>query len=127
MNEFCLITTKSIHDYNQSAIPTTATTIPLYTNLSHYIKNKSREKDENLFSEFLHKDNIKHLSTFHEEKSFNKRSSINSIAFQFPNFVHITKSKKKQTLRRRFFFTFICLFVIILAIILTIVLIVRFS
>ena len=100
MNEFCFIKTKSIHDDNQSAITTTATTIPLYTN------NKKEE--------FINKDIMRH-------------SSINSIAFQFPNFVHLTQSKKKQTLCRRFFFTFICLFVIIFAIILTILLILRFS
>jgi hypothetical protein len=77
---------------------------------------------------------------FDNKKSADKRSSINSIAFQyikepirscnmkqFPNLVRLTKSKKKQTLLRRFFYTFICLFVVLVAISLTILLIVRFS
>ena len=136
--------TNAWSSFNQSAITSTATTIPLYLHRAkvNYRRRPTRASTKSQSTGLLTRPHRMEdaLSPAHNDRRFEERPSVDALAYQylqepagscnmksFPSFNQIIESKRRQLLYRRILFTFLCLLVMILSVIITILLIIRFS
>ena len=130
-------TTDVYRSFNQSAITSTGTTVPLYFNKHQqsYTKKKNRtgkkiyqatvsKRQYPFESEHVdHNRSMESLTLDNIEEPTNRSPDRNVVL----SFNQITKSKRRKVCLHRLFFTCICLLVLILVMIITIVLILQSS